>query len=270
MTGATGRGTLRAMSTADRHLPSFDLTGRVILVTGAGRGLGQGMALGIAEAGATVIAVSRTASELAETVAAGPAGRVHAISWDVADLASLDDLVARAAAVAGPTFGCVLAAGAQHRGPADTFTPEDWRRVTATQLDAPFFLSTAIHRAQVAAGVAGSHVFIGSLTSSIGLPDMAAYGAAKSGVLGIVRSLSVEWAPSGTRVNAIAPGYFLTRQTQGLLADPVVKARVDARIPMGRLGTVQDLAGVAVFLLSGAAGYITGQVINVDGGWLGA
>ena len=279
------------MSSSDAHLPSFDLAGRAVLVTGAGRGLGQGMALGIAEAGAVVIAVSRTAAELAETVAAGPAGRIHAITWDVTDLPALDDLVARATDVAGPAgggagaaggpppppaapqkplSGCVLAAGVQHRAPADTFTPEDWRRVTATQLDAPFFLSTAIHRAQVTAGVGGSHVFIGSLTSSIGLPNMAAYGAAKSGVLGIVRSLAVEWASTGTRVNAIAPGYFLTRQTQGLLADPAVKARVDARIPMGRLGTARDLAGVAAFLLSDAAGYITGQVINVDGGWLAA
>ena len=258
------------MSSSDAHLPSFDLAGRAVLVTGAGRGLGQGMALGIAEAGAVVIAVSRTAAELAETVAAGPAGRIHAITWDVTDLPALDDLVARATDVAGPVCGCGHAAGGQHRAPADTFTPEDWRRVTATQLDAPFFLSTAIHRAQVTAGVGGSHVFIGSLTSSIGLPNMAAYGAAKSGVLGIVRSLAVEWASTGTRVNAIAPGYFLTRQTQGLLADPAVKARVDARIPMGRLGTARDLAGVAAFLLSDAAGYITGQVINVDGGWLAA
>ncbi|MFN8619409.1 MAG: SDR family oxidoreductase [Chloroflexota bacterium] len=251
-------------------LPSFDLSGRSVLVTGAGRGLGQGMALGIAAAGATVIGVSRSADELAETVAQARPGGVHALTWDVTDLASLDDLVARAEALAGPLHGVLHAAGAQHRAPADAFTPDDWRRVTATQLEAPFFLSTAIHRAQVAASVAGSHVFIGSLTSLIGLPNMAAYGAAKSGILGVVRSLSVEWARAGTRVNAIAPGYFLTRQTEGLLADPAVKARVDARIPMGRLGTARDLAGAAVFLLSDAAAYITGQVLPVDGGWLGA
>jgi NAD(P)-dependent dehydrogenase (short-subunit alcohol dehydrogenase family) len=253
------------------HLPSFDLTGRVILVTGGGRGLGQGFALGAAAAGATVVAVSRTASELAETVGAASAGRVVPVTWDVTDLDTLDGLVARAAEAAGaPVTGVIHAAGAQHRGPADGFTSDDWRRVTATQLDAPFFLSTAIHRAGEAAGAPGSHVFIGSLTSLIGLPNMAAYGAAKSGILGVVRSLSVEWARGGTRVNAIAPGYFLTRQTEGLLADPVVKARVDARIPMGRLGVARDLAGVAVFLLSDAAGYITGQVLPVDGGWLGA
>lgn len=253
------------------HLPSFDLSGRIVLVTGGGRGLGQGFALGAAAAGATVVAVSRTASELAETVAAAGAGRVVPVTWDVTDLDTLDGLVARAAdAAGGPVTGVIHAAGAQHRGPADGFTPDDWRRVTATQLDAPFFLSTAIHRAGEAAGVPGSHVFIGSLTSLIGLPNMAAYGAAKSGILGVVRSLSVEWARAGTRVNAIAPGYFLTRQTEGLLADPAVKARVDARIPMGRLGTARDLAGVAVFLLSDAAGYITGQVLPVDGGWLGA
>ena len=257
------------MTTPIRHLPSFDLAGRTVIVTGAGRGLGQGIALGLVEAGATVVAVSRTPAELAETVAASPR-TVHALAWDVTDLDALDALVASAADAAGPVHGVVHAAGAQHRERADAFTPEDWRRVTATQLDAPFFLSTAIHRAQVAAGTGGSHVFIGSLTSLIGLPNMAAYGAAKSGVLGIVRSLSVEWAAGDTRVNAIAPGYFLTRQTDGLLADPAVKARIDARIPMGRLGTARDLAGVAAFLLSDAAGYITGQVIAVDGGWLAA
>ncbi len=257
---------------ASDHLPSFDLGGRVVLVTGGGRGIGRVLALGIAQAGATVVAVSRTSDELAETAAADATGRVRSVPWDVADLASLDTLVARAVAAAGgsPIDGVIHAAGVQHRGPADGFTPDDWHRVTATQLDAPFFLSTAIHRAGTAAGVPGSHVFIGSLTSSIGLPEMAAYGAAKSGVMGIVRALSVEWARGGTRVNAIAPGYIRTRQTERLLADPAAMARIDARIPMGRLGTPRDLAGVAVFLLSDAAAYITGQAIYVDGGWLGA
>jgi NAD(P)-dependent dehydrogenase (short-subunit alcohol dehydrogenase family) len=253
------------------YLPSARLDGRAVLVTGGGRGLGQGIALGLVEAGASVVAVSRTASELAETIGRSPVpGGVRAVPWDVTDLASLDALVAAATAEAGPLHGVIHAAGAQHREDADAFTPEDWRRVVAIQLEAPFFLSTALHRAQVAAGGGGSHVFIGSLTSSIGLPRMAAYGAAKSGVLGVVRALSVEWARGGTRVNAIAPGYFHTRLTEALLADPAAKARIDARIPMGRLGTARDLAGVAAFLLSDAAAYITGQVIAVDGGWLAA
>jgi gluconate 5-dehydrogenase/2-deoxy-D-gluconate 3-dehydrogenase len=259
------------VTASEGYLPSARLDGRAIVVTGGGRGLGQGIALGLAEAGAVVVAVSRTASELAETVERSrAAGGVRALPWDVTQTDTLDALVAAATREAGPLHGVVHAAGAQHREDADAFTPADWRRIVAIQLEAPFFLSTALHRAQVAAGVRGSHVFIGSLTSVIGLPRMAAYGAAKSGVLGIVRSLSVEWAAGGTRVNAIAPGYFHTLLTEALLADPAAKARIDARIPMGRLGTARDLAGVAAFLLSDAAGYITGQVIAVDGGWLAA
>jgi NAD(P)-dependent dehydrogenase (short-subunit alcohol dehydrogenase family) len=259
------------LTAGEGYLPSPRLEGRTVLVTGGGRGLGQGIALGLAEAGAVVVVVSRTASELAETVERSTVpGGVRAVTWDVSDLLSLDALVAAAAGEAGQIHGVVHAAGSQHREDADAFTPDDWRRIVTIQLEVPFFLSTALHRAQVAAGISGSHVFIGSLTSSIGLPRMAAYGAAKSGVLGVMRSLSVEWARGGTRVNAIAPGYFKTRMTEALLADPAAKARIDARIPMGRLGTARDLAGVAAFLLSDASAYITGQVIAVDGGWLAA
>lgn len=258
------------MSGAGGHLPSFGLTGRTILVTGAGRGLGKGIALALVEAGATVVAVSRSSAELAETASAASVGSVRPVPWDVTDTGSLDALVELAEAVGGPLDGVVHAAGAQHRESADAFVEADWRRIVAVDLEAPFFLSTAIHRSQRERGAAGSHVLIGSLASSIGLPNMAAYGAAKAGLLGVVRSLSVEWAPSGTRVNCLAPGYFLTSQTRELLADERNTARINARIPMGRLGTVQELAGVAAFLLSDAASYITGQIVNVDGGWLGS
>ena len=256
------------MSGGAGYLSSCQLTGRTILVTGAGRGLGQGIALGLVEAGATVVAVSRSRAELEETASAASVGAVRAVPWDITDTGSLDALVELAKAVGGPLDGVVHAAGAQHRESADAFAEADWRRIVAVDLEAPFFLSTAIHRSQ--RGSVGSHVFIGSLASSIGLPNMAAYGAAKAGLLGVVRSLSVEWAPSGTRVNCLAPGYFLTSQTKELLADERNVARINARIPMGRLGTVRDLASVAVFLLSDAASYITGQVVNVDGGWLGS
>jgi NAD(P)-dependent dehydrogenase (short-subunit alcohol dehydrogenase family) len=117
-------------------------------------------------------------------------------------------------------------------------------------------------------GVAGRHIFVGSLTSHLGIANISAYGASKSGVMGVVRSLAVEWATAGITVNAVIPGYIETQLTQDLLADPERRAWVLSRIPMARIGTPEDLAGAIVFLSSDAAKYITGQSIVVDGGWL--
>jgi 2-deoxy-D-gluconate 3-dehydrogenase len=250
----------------------FGLRGRGVLVTGAGRGLGRGLALAAASAGATVVAVSRTAAELDETAAlAAPAmpGGILPLPWDVADVERMDDLVAEAARRLGPDapiVGVVHAAGVQHRALAVDFTVADWDRVTRLDLDAPFFLSTAVHRR----GGGASHVFVGSLTTSIGIINTSAYAASKAGLAGIVRTLAVEWAGTGARVNALCPGYFHTELTAALFADPQRSAWVHSRIPMGRLGVADDLAGAAVFLLSSASGYVTGLLLNVDGGWLAA
>ena len=246
----------------------FGLAGRSIVVTGAGRGLGRGLALAVAASGARVVAVSRTAAELAQTTALGPDGAMIALPWDIARVERADELVERATELAGPIHGVVHAAGIQHRARAESFSVEEWRAVTAVDMDAPFFLSTALHRAQLAESRAGVHVFVGSLASSLGLRNVSAYAASKSGLLGIVRTLAVEWASSGARVNCLAPGYFKTELTADLFADPERAAWVHSRIPMGRLGVAADLAGAAVFLLCDASAYITGQVLNVDGGWL--
>ncbi|MGC2168247.1 MAG: SDR family oxidoreductase [Acidimicrobiales bacterium] len=246
----------------------FDLTGKSVLVTGAGRGLGRGMALAAAAAGAQVIAVARTSSELDETSALSEGSRVAPLVWDMADLEGIDALVAKAESLGGPLHGVVHAAGLQRRKPAIELSLDDWRHVTTVDLEAPFFLSTSIHRSQLRHGLAGSHVFVGSLSSFIGLRGVSAYAASKSGLLGVVRTLALEWAPSGARVNCIAPGYFETSLTADLFADPGHVAWVRSRIPLGRIGTADDLAGALVFLLSGASAYVTGQVITVDGGWL--
>lgn len=246
----------------------FALDGRTVLVTGAGRGLGRAMAVGLAAQGARVVAVSRSERELAETVAAAEPGSVLSVAWDLSRTEGCVELVAAVETLAGPVFGVVHGAGIQHREPADAFPVEEWRRVLQLNLEAPFFLSTAVHRRQVALGIAGSHVFVGSLASSIGLPNVAAYVAAKSGVLGVVRALAAEWAPSGTRVNCIGPGYFRTSLTEDLLSDETKAAWVRSRIPMGRLGQADELAGLAAFLISDASSYVTGELINVDGGWL--
>jgi 2-deoxy-D-gluconate 3-dehydrogenase len=245
----------------------FGLGGRSVLVTGASRGLGRAMAIAIAAAGATVVAVSRTARDLDPTAQDVPGGRILPLPWDVSELDAADDLVTSAEELAGPLFGVVHAAGVQHRAPAIEVGVEDWRRVTTLDLDAPFFLSTAMHRRQHRAGRAGSHVFVGSLTSHIGIAGISPYAASKSGLCGVVRTLAVEWAPTGARVNGLAPGYFRTALTANLLDDPERGAWVRSRIPMGRLGTGDDLAGAAIFLLAEASAYMTGQMITVDGGW---
>lgn len=245
----------------------FDLQGKTVLVTGAGRGLGQGMALAVAAAGGRVVAVARTRSQLDETVAAAPPGRVEPLEWDLSDLDSAGDLVTAAERSAGALWGVVHAAGVQHRARAVDVSVEEWRRVVALDLEAPFFVSIALRRHQERAGISGSHVFVGSLTSTLGIAGIAPYAASKSGLLGVVRTLAIEWAPAGTRVNAIAPGYYETQLTEAAFEDSERAAWIRSRIPMGRLGRAEDLAGAVTFLLSGASEYITGQTIAVDGGW---
>jgi len=251
--------------TADR----FSLKACRVLVTGASRGLGQGIAAALTEAGADVVGVARSESGLEETMSltAGLAGTFEARSADLTDEASLDRLVEQAWD-GGPVTGVVHAAGIQARRPAVDITRDDWRRVAAIHTEAPFFLSTSIARRQLAERVEGSHVFIGSLTSWIGLPNIAPYAASKSGVLGLTRTLAIEWAEQGIRVNAICPGYFHTALTAELFEDRARRDRLLTRIPMQRFGVADDLAGAVIYFLSAASSYVTGQVINVDGGWL--
>jgi 2-dehydro-3-deoxy-D-gluconate 5-dehydrogenase len=246
----------------------FGLRGRSVLVTGAGRGLGQELALSAAAAGATVVAVSRTVSQLNETAKLAPRGRVMPLPWDLSEPDSADALIERAYGLVGSIHGIVHAAGAQHRSPAVGFTVDDWRHIIDINLQAPYFLSTALHRRHQQSDMAGSHVFVGSLATYIGIKGISAYGASKSGLSGVIRTLAVEWAEAGARVNGIAPGYFHTELTATLFADPVRSAWVHSRIPMGRLGVPKDLAGAVIYLLSDASSYVTGQIVSVDGGWL--
>jgi 2-deoxy-D-gluconate 3-dehydrogenase len=250
---------------------AFSLAGRHVLVTGAGRGLGQGIAVSAGLCGASVTAVARSADQLAETVALieKRGGECVAHAADLSETESLAELVA-AVEARRPIDGVVHAAGVQIRKWAIDYTLEDWRRVQTLNVEAPFFLSTAIARAQQEAGRPGSHVFIGSLASTIGLPRGGPYAASKSALLGVARSLSTELASVGIRANVIGPGYFPTQLTSDLLAEEAHLRRILSRIPMGRLGATSDLAGAVIFLLSDAARYLTGQLINVDGGWLGA
>lgn len=245
------------------------LAGRVALVTGGGRGLGRAMALAFASAGADVALAARSIDQLA-----GAAAEVTAIgrrSWILpADLGAVDGPSRLAAQIqeSCPPVDIVLhAAGIQVRKPALEIAPEEWDCVMAVNVRAGFFLSVALMRQQPASPPR-RHIFVASLTSTIGIANTSAYGASKSAVAGVVRSLAVEWAPRSVTVNAIQPGYFHTGLTDAVFRDSDRRKWIESRVPLGRIGVGEDLGGAAVFLASDAAGYITGQVMAVDGGWL--
>ncbi|TLY50944.1 MAG: 2-dehydro-3-deoxy-D-gluconate 5-dehydrogenase KduD [Gammaproteobacteria bacterium] len=247
---------------------AFDLSGRVALVTGANTGLGQAIAIALAEAGADIAAVGRT--QPADTFAAvRRAGRRG--EWIEANLdnaTGLDRIVAGAVDHFGAIDLLVNNAGTIRRNDALDFSEEDWDAVMGVNLKSAFFLSQAAARWWVARQRGGKIINIASMLSFQGGVRVASYTASKSGLLGITRLLANEWAARGINVNAIAPGYFATNNTQALRADETRNAAILARIPAGRWGVPSDLGGAAVFLASPASDYVHGAVLPVDGGWL--
>jgi 2-dehydro-3-deoxy-D-gluconate 5-dehydrogenase len=248
----------------------FRLDGRTALVTGAGRGLGRAMAKALGRAGAKVVLVSRSAEELAEVGEEMTAEACNVVvrPHDIADVDAVEQWVAETWADAGAIDVVLHSAGHQRRAAAVDVGLADWEQVMAVNLKGPFFLSREIGRRQIEAGSGGSHIFVGSLTTSIGIANTAAYSASKAGVAGLVRTLAIEWASTGIRVNAIAPGYFRTQLTESLFQDPARSAWIRSRIPLDRIGEPDDLGGAAVFLASDASSYVTGVILDVDGGWL--
>lgn len=249
-------------------LVSFSLHGKKALVAGAGRGIGQAIALAFAQHGAQVAIASRTASELDETAALIRASGGEAAVFPV-DLSAKDaaaQVVEDAAAALGGLDILVTSSGTIVRKTALDYDEDDWDRVLDLNLKARFLLSQAAARKMQAQG--GAIIHIASLSAFFGVPNHIAYTTGNGGIAAMTRAEAVEWAPDNIRVNAIAPGTVVTRQTEGLLADPEKLAQRLSKIPMNRLGSANDIAGAAVFLASEAAAYITGQVLAVDGGWL--
>jgi len=242
----------------------FRLDGKRALVTGANTGIGQAIALGLALAGATVVAAGR--SSLDETLALLAADGLAGEGFTLA----LDDPTAAAArlAEAGTIDILVNNAGIIRRADAVEFTEDDWDAVIDVNLKAVFFLSQAFARAALARGAGGAIVNLASLLSFQGGIRVPSYTAAKHGVAGLTKLLANEWAVKGINVNAIAPGYIATNNTEALRADPVRNEAILDRIPAGRWGEASDIAGAAVFLASPAAKYIYGTILPVDGGWL--
>ncbi len=251
-------------------LDHFRLDGKVALVTGASRGLGQAMAVGLAEAGADIAGLDRTpdCGETCDQVEA-LGRRFLNLRVDLGE-ASVDDLRATVAQVVqelGRLDILINNAGIIRRVPALDYSEDDWDSVIQIDLKAVFFLAQAAGRVMAEQG-GGKIINIASMLSYQGGILVPSYTAAKSGVMGITRALANEWAARGINVNAIAPGYMATDNTAPLRADPARSQSILARIPAGRWGDAADLKGIAVFLASSAADYLHGAIIPVDGGWL--
>ena len=246
----------------------FDLSGRTALVTGANTGLGQAIAVGLAKAGADIVAVGRSAPTETAAMVEGAGRTLHAIPADLSSTAPITDVVAGALEATGAVDILVNNAGIIRRADSLDFSEEDWDAVMDTNLKSAFFLSQAVARRWVAAGRGGKIINIASMLSFQGGIRVPSYTASKSGLAGLTRLLACEWAAKGINVNAIAPGYIETNNTEALRADPDRNSSILARIPAARWGDPSDLAGAAVFLASAASNYMHGAVVPVDGGWL--
>jgi 2-deoxy-D-gluconate 3-dehydrogenase len=246
----------------------FSLEGRRALVTGANTGIGQGIAVSLAAAGAHVLAVGRSSMAETEELIRSAGGSVDAIMADLVKTSRVASMLDEAWARFGPIDVLVNNAGIIRRAAAIDFTEQDWDDVLDVNLKSVFLLSQAFARQVFAAGRTGRIVNIASLMSFQGGIRIASYTVAKSGMAGLTRILANEWAGRGINVNAIAPGYIVTNNTEALRNDPERSVDILKRIPAGRWGNAADIGGTAVYLASDAAAYVHGAILPVDGGWL--
>ncbi len=250
-------------------LASFNLDGKVALVTGARQGLGQGMAVALAEAGADIFGLDHVDSDQTGEMVRSLGRRYQPVVCDLrkASAVDLQAIISQSVAGMGRLDILVNNAGIIRRAPALEFSESDWDDVIQVNLRAVFFLSQAAARVMSQQGK-GKMINIASMLSFQGGILVPSYAAAKSGVAGLTRSLANEWAKHGINVNAIAPGYMATENTAPLRADPIRSKAILERIPAGRWGSPDDLKGLTVFLASAASDYLNGAIIPVDGGWL--
>lgn len=249
-------------------LNAFDLKGKIAIVTGCDTGLGQGMALGLAQAGCDIVGINIV--EPTDTIAKVEAiGRQFlSLKADVSKVDTLPGLVDQAVSRFGRVDILVNNAGIIRREDAINFSEKDWDDVMNINIKSVFFMSQAVAKQFIAQGQGGKIINIASMLSYQGGIRVPSYTASKSGVMGITRLLANEWASQGINVNAIAPGYMATNNTTALRADEDRNAAILERIPAGRWGVSDDMMGPAVFLASAASDYINGYTIAVDGGWL--
>lgn len=253
-------------------MASFDLTGRVALVTGANAGIGQGIAVALASAGADIAAVGRRPAVDTAAAVAAVGRRCEQIEADLASIAPLSGLVDDVVQRMGAVDILVNNAGIIRREDALDFTEDDWDAVMDTNLKSLFFLCQAVGRHMIGwagqDGRRGKIINIASMLTFQGGIRVPSYTASKSGVGGLTKLLANEWAARGINVNAIAPGYIATSNTAALQADETRNRQIIERIPEGRWGAPADIGGAAVFLASNASDYVQGHILAVDGGWL--
>ena len=246
----------------------FSLTGKKALVTGSSKGIGASIAQALAQAGADIVLVGRTKDSLEATKSAiiNIGRKVEIVLCDVSSADAIKEAFSDIAALKVDIL--INNAGSISRAPAAEAQMEEWNRIIDTNLNSVFQISQACGRAMIAQGT-GTIINIASLLSFQGGINVPAYSASKHGVAGVTKALANEWGSRGVTVNAIAPGYISTDNTAALRADADRNASILARIPIGRWGNPEDIAAVAVFLASPAARYINGEVLTVDGGWMG-
>ncbi len=249
----------------------FDLSGKTALVTGCKRGIGRAIAVGLAEAGADIIGVSATlepSGSRVEREVRALGRRFYPFACDFSDRESLYAFIAKVRAECPPVDILVNNAGTILRKPAVDHPDEYWDQVMRINLDAQFILSREVGRDMVGRG-RGKIIFTASLLTFQGGITVPGYAASKGAIGSLVKALANEWAAKGVNVNAIAPGYIATDNTEALRGDPDRSASILARIPAGRWGEPDDFKGPAVFLASAAADYVHGTILTVDGGWMG-
>lgn len=247
----------------------FDLTGRVALVTGSSRGIGNSLARGLAEAGATVVLHGINEERLA---AAGAAmakdfapGQIRSLAFDVTSASAAAEGIAWIEANVGPLEILVNNAGIQHRVPLLELDVKDWDRVISTDLTSAFLVGREAARNMLARGH-GKIINICSVQTDLARPTIAAYTAAKGGLRNLTRAMTAEWAAGGLQINGIAPGYIHTEMTQNLVDDEKFNSWILGRTPANRWGSVADLVGPAVWLSSDGSNFVNGQTIFIDGG----
>lgn len=252
-------------------LKSFDLSGKTALVTGCKRGIGRGMAEALASAGADIVGVSASlefsGSEVENSVTAMGRG-FKAYQCDFSDRKALRAFAAQLEADGVKPDILINNAGTILRKPAAHHEDELWDEVIEVNLNAQFILSREIGRGMIERG-SGKIIFTASLLTFQGGITVPGYAASKGGIGQLTKALANEWAPHGVNVNAIAPGYIATDNTQALQGDPARSKSILERIPSGRWGKPEDFAGAAVFLASAASDYVQGTILTVDGGWMG-
>lgn len=249
----------------------FSLKGKTAIVIGGSKGIGKGMAEGLASAGANVVICSRNQKDLdaaAADIMQKTSGKAVGIATDITSVEACEVLVTKVADMFGHIDILINAAGVNARKSVLDFTEEDWDKVQNVQLKYVFFMCQAVARHMVANNIKGRIINTASISSVIGLKNMISYCAAKGGIVQMTKGLAVELAEYGINVNCMAPGYTSTEMTAPLFNDPVKRAEMMTRIPQKRFGVPEDYAAIAVYLASPGADYITGQLITVDGGWL--